>query len=69
MEKKKKAAPASKSAKSLTTEEIAQALYNDIDNAIRNLSREDAVDVLEKVSGHCDGVAEGIREEMDEKED
>lgn len=41
-------------------------IYNAIASAIKDMSNQDAVEFLENISGHVDGLAEAIKEEIEE---
>lgn len=43
-------------------------IYAVINRAVKNLGKQEAIDVLEEVSSHCEAMAEALEQELAEEE-
>lgn len=46
-----------------------EPIYDAIHRVIKNLGKEEAIEVLGEVSSHCDAMAEALEQELSDEED
>ena len=46
-----------------------QPVYDEINRVIKRLGKQEAIDILDEISSHCETMSEALQQEVKEEED